>query len=137
RLPMARYSALHLLAAADSDKDSVPVITAQFYRPQAGMPKNFAARVPLFSAKSDAAHAVPVRTTDGGKGTLYLVTIPVDPAALVEFDDLEYIEVELTKEVQLYRASPDPMYYSFHAAGLPSSVHVYALTAQRPAIDVD
>ena len=46
------------------------------------------------------------------------------------------VELELTKEVQIYRASPDPLYYSTHPAGLPSSVHVYALTAERPAVDV-
>lgn len=137
RLPMARYRALHLLAAADDEVDSVPVVTAQFYRAQSGFPKNFAARVPAFTARSSEANAVPVKTKAGDSGKLYLVTIPVDPGALAEFDDLAFIDVELTKQVKLYRASPDPMYYSFHAAGLPSSVHVYALTAERPGVDVD
>lgn len=136
RLPMARYRALHLIAAADGEPDSVPVITAQFYRPQAGFPKSFAARVPAFSARSDDASAIPVKTADGKPARLYHVTIPVDAGALAEFDDLDFVEVELTKEVRLYRASPDPMYYSTHAAGLPSSVHVFALTAERPAVEM-
>ncbi len=134
RLPMARYRALHLLAAADSDTDSVPVVTAQFYRAQAGFPKNFAERVPAFSANS--AGTIPVKTTDGKAGQLYHVTIPINSSDLAEFDDLAYVDVELTKEVQIYRASPDPLYYSQHAAGLPSSVHVFAMTAEQEAIEV-
>ena len=137
RLPMARYRALHLLAAADSDADGVPVVTAQFYRAQSGFPKNFAARVPAFTSMSQAANAIPVKTMYGQPGRLFHVTIPVDSGALAEFDDLDLIDVELTKQVQIYRASPDPMYYSYHAAGPPSSVHIYAMTAERSAIDVD
>lgn len=136
RLPMARYRALHLLAAADSEPDCAPIVTAQFYRAQSGFPKNFAVHVPSFSASSQAADAIPVKTNDGKPGRLYHVTIPIDAGALAEFDDLAFVELELTKQVQLYRASPDPLFYSHHAAGLPSSVHVYALTAERPAVDV-
>jgi len=136
RLPMARYRALHLIAAADSEADSVPVVTAQFYRAQSGFPKSFAARVPAFRATSTDGKRLPVKTGEGGKGNLYLVTIPIDPGALAEFDDMDFVEVELTKEVQTYRASPDPLYYSAHGAGLPSSVHLYALTAERPALEV-
>lgn len=137
RLPYQRYTALHLLAASDGDADEVPVVTAQFYRSQSGFPKNFAARVPAFTATSSGGYAIDVATSDGKPGRLYLVTIPIDAGALAEFADLDYLEVELTKEVRLYRASPDPMYYSLHAAGLPSSVHIYALTAERPAVDVE
>jgi len=136
RLPMARYQALHLLAAADTEADSVPIVTAQFYRAQAGFPKNFVGRVPAFSATSAAQDAIAVKTTEGKGGRLYHVTIPIDAGQLAEFDDLDYVDVELTKQVQIYRASPDPLFYSQHAAGLPSSVHVYALTAERPAVDV-
>jgi len=137
RIAMARYSAIHVIAAADSEADAVPVITAQFYRPSSGFPHNFEARVPLFSAKASAVNAIKVKTTDGTEANLYHVTIPINPGDLLEFDDLDNVEVELTKQVKLYRASPDPMYYSFHAAGLPSSVHVYAVTTERPALDVE
>ncbi|HEV7405378.1 MAG TPA: hypothetical protein VGO11_20715, partial [Chthoniobacteraceae bacterium] len=137
RVPMARYRALHLLAAADSEADSVPVVTAQFYRSQAGFPKSFAARVPAFRVTSTITQtrAMSVKT-DADGGTLYHVTIPIEPGALAEFDDLDYVELELSKGVQIYRASPDPLYYSTHPAGLPSSVHIYALTAELPAVEV-
>jgi hypothetical protein len=136
RLPMGRYRALHLLAAAAGDRDEVPVITAQFFRPQAGFPKSFAAKVSRFSDTDSFDGGVPVKTADGKPARLFHVTIPIDGGQLAEFDDLDFVDVELTKGVQLYRASPDPMYYSTHAAGLPSSVHLYALTAELPAVDV-
>src|SRR5262249_34841145 len=32
---------------------------------------------------------------------------------------------------------PDATYYSMHGAGLPSGVHVYGVTLERPAVEVD
>lgn len=137
RIPNARYQAIHLIAAADSAADSVPVVTAQFYRPLAGQPRNFSTRVPLFTAKASDVTALPVHTVDGKKMSLYLVTIPINAGELIGFDDLNEVEIELTKEVQLYRAYPDPMYYSSHQAGLPSSVHVYAMTLERSLVEME
>ncbi|MDO8684152.1 MAG: hypothetical protein Q7N50_11790, partial [Armatimonadota bacterium] len=34
-------------------------------------------------------------------------------------------------------AYPDPCEYSVHAAGLPSAVHIYAMTLERPAVTID
>jgi hypothetical protein len=53
------------------------------------------------------------------------------------FDDLDWCEMEITKEVQLYRAYPDPTQYSAHAGGLPSAAHIYAMTLERPAVSID
>src|SRR5262249_47434646 len=82
RIPNDQYSKIYLIAAADDSKDSVPVVTAQFYRPLSGFPKSFAARVPLFSAKATDVKALPVKCSDGRGGNLYLVTIPLDPGQL-------------------------------------------------------
>src|SRR5207244_3955621 len=32
---------------------------------------------------------------------------------------------------------PDPTYYSMHGAGLPSGVHVFGITLERPGVEVD
>ena len=37
-VPAGRYKALHLIAVAADRKDSVPLVSAQFYRPDAGHP---------------------------------------------------------------------------------------------------
>lgn len=136
RVPKGRYNAIHLVAAYDGDKNTTPIVTAQFYKPKAGFPENFSTTVPLFSTKSTDVRALPVRLTNGKKGNLYVVTIPIDPGVLAAFDDLDYLAVELTKETKLYRAYPDPSYYSFHSAGLPSGVHVYAMTLERSTVEM-
>ncbi|MBI4028536.1 MAG: hypothetical protein HY360_26350 [Verrucomicrobia bacterium] len=137
RIRNGQYNRLHLIAAYDGEPDTAPIVTAQFFRVAAGAPVNFAARVPLFTTRSSEAHAVPVNLTSGGKGNLYLVTIPLEPNGLASLSETDYVEMELTKEVRVYRAFPDPMYYSEHGAGLPSGVHVYALTMERPAVETD
>lgn len=133
-VPKGRFSAIHLLAAADSDPNSLPIVTAQFYVPEAGRPVMTApVTVRRFDASADSAVALPAALENGKKGNLFLVTIPVEPGSLANFDTLE---MELTKGVTLYRAWPDPMYYSFHQAGLPSSVHVFAMTLEQPPVSV-
>ena len=126
-----------MIAAYDGEPDTVPIVTAQFFRSVTGAPVNFATRVPLFTARSSEAPAVPVRLAGGGKGNLYLVTIPLEPNGLASLSEADSVEMELTKEVRVYRAFPDPLYYSEHGAGLPSGVHVYALTMERPAVEAD
>src|SRR5262249_41764834 len=80
---------------------------------------------------------LPHQLADGVKGNLHLVTIPLEPNGPAAFSNQPYLEFELTKEVRIYRAFPDPTYYSTHAAGLPSGVHVYGVTLERPAVEVD
>lgn len=137
RVANDRYSKLHIIAAADDSKNSVPVVSAQFFRHISGFPQSFSGRVPLFTAKSSEATPLPVKLEGGRKGNLWLVTIPLDPGKLSTFSDLDVIEVELTKEVHQFRAYPDPICYSFHQGGLPSSVHIYALTLERPPVGMD
>jgi hypothetical protein len=137
RIANDRYNKLHIIAAADDSKNSVPVVSAQFFRQSAGFPKSFSGRVPSFTAKSSEATPLPVNLDNGRAGNLWLVTIPLDPGQLSTFSDLDVVEVELTKEVHQFRAYPDPICYSFHQGGLPSSVHIYALTLERPPVRMD
>jgi len=134
RIPNAPYSKLHLLAAFEGKPDTTSVVTVQFYRPNAGHPVNFKSRVPLFSVKS--TRCIPVSLNNGRKGYLHLVTIPLEPDGITSFSDLPYLEMELTKETTIYRAFPDPCYYSIHQAGLPSGVHIFAITLEQPLVNV-
>jgi len=47
---------------------------------------------------------------------------------------METLELELTKRMHQYRSYPDPILYGWHGAGLPSGVHVYALTLHRAQV---
>ncbi len=140
-IPQGRYKALHLVAVSDDRENSVPVVSAQFYRPDAGHPINFAGTVPpikgdTFKNVTGKSQAVPIKV--GGKSTeLYHVTIPLDPDSFSWFTDLNRIGMEITKQVQFYRAYPDPLEYSYHGAGLPSSVQIYAMTLERAGVEVD
>ena len=146
RIPNGCYDALYVIAAFDEEKDSIPLLTASFYRPVAGFSKIFETTVPSYRGspkansskssgnKADKPIALPVKLENGRKANLWLIKIPLDPAALASFSDLDIIELELTKKVHQYRSYPDPYIYGWHQGGLPSGVHVYALTLQRPEV---
>src|SRR5262249_9999452 len=134
RVPNGQYTHLHLLAAFTGEADTTQVVTAQFFRDYAGHPVSFAGTVPAFTAASSAG--VPVQF-GGMKGSLHLATIPLEPNGTAAFSNQHHLDFELTKEVRIYRAFPDPTYYSMHGAGLPSGVHVFAVTLERPAVEVD
>jgi hypothetical protein len=135
RVPNGSYTKLHLLAAYSGEPDTIPTVTAQFYRDSAGAPVNFAGKVPLFSAAG--AHALPAALGAAKKMSLHVVTIPLEPNGVSAFSDLDHLEFELTKQVRTFRGFPDPIQYSRHGAGLPSGVHVFAITLERPAVEVD
>ena len=138
-LPNHCYKTLWAIAVSDGDENNIPFFSAVFYRPAAGFPKIFKSEaVPLFSDKSsDKTKSLPVRLTDNKKANLWLVKVSLDPGELSSFSDLENIEMELTKEVKQWRSYPDPISYSFFQGGLPSGVHIYALTLEKPVIDME
>jgi hypothetical protein len=163
RIPNGQYDALYLVAASDDDSGSVPIVSAQFFRPSAGFAETFEGSVPLATAKSGEAKqleafAVPssggipgqpttvgtpnskplsVRLTNGARVNLWLVKIPLDPGKLSSFADLDIVEVELTKKVHQHRSYPDPFIYGWHPAGRPSAVHVYAATLGKVPVGFD
>jgi hypothetical protein len=136
RVPNAPYTKLHLLAAATGEPDTTSTVTAQFYRDHGGAPVNFVSQAPLFSAPA-APHALAAALTGGTKLNLHVVTIPLEPDGVAAFSDLDHLEFELTKQVRTFRGYPDPIQYSQHGAGLPSGVHVFGITLERPVVEVD
>jgi hypothetical protein len=128
RVPNNMYDALYVLAAATGEPNTIPQMTAMFYRPSAGFAENFETTVPLATADVKDTAKVPVTLANGKTINLWLVKIPLDPGRLSAFADMDIIEIELTKKVALYRTYPDPINYGWHQAGLPSSVHVFAAT---------
>jgi len=137
RIPNARYDALYVVAGFDGDRNNVPVLSALFYRPNAGFAQSFETEVPAFTAKTAVnATPLPVALANGRKLNLWLVKVPLDPAKLNSFSDLDMLELELTKEVRQYRSYPDPFLYGWHGAGRLSGVHVYGLTLRKTAVDM-
>jgi len=135
RIPFDSYDCLYVLAAADGRQDSKPILTAMFYRPGAGYAQNFETEVPLFTKTASTSTQFPVLLSNGKEANLWLVKIPLDKGKLSSFSDLDIFELELTKKVVQFRSYPDPIIYGWHQAGLPSSVHVYAVTLGKSGFD--
>jgi len=137
RVPNARYDAMYVVAGYNGAKNTVPVLSAMFYRPGAGFAQSFEGKVPAMAAKS-APNAKPlsVKLENGKTANLWLVKVPLDPSMLTAFSDMDTVEVELTKQVRQYRSYPDPFLYGWHGAGLPSGVQVYAVTFHKPDVDM-
>jgi hypothetical protein len=128
RVPNRPYEALYLLAGADAKPDTVPLVSAMFYRPSAGFAETFEGSVPAATADGQPTARMPVTLANGRRVSLWLVKIPLDPGRLSAFGDMDVLEVELTKKVHQFRWYPDPILYGYHQGGLPSSVHIYGLT---------
>jgi hypothetical protein len=128
RIPNRPYEALYLLAAADEKPDTVPLVSAMFYRPSAGFAETFEGTVPAATADGRPAARLPVTLANGKRVSLWLVKIPLDSGRLSAFGDLDVVEIELTKKVHQFRSYPDPILYGYHQGGPPSSVHIYGLT---------
>jgi len=128
RVPSERFDTLFLVAASEDKRDTLPMITAMFFKPERGYPKSFEARVPLATARRSHAEPLPAVLSNGKRIRLWLVTVPLDPGLISSFADMDCVEIELTKGVHLFRSYPDPISYSYHQGGLPSAVHVYAAT---------
>ena len=128
RIPNGQYDSLYVIAASEEKRNTVPILSATFYRPGAGFNETFETRVPL--AATSRADAIPLSVilSDDRKANLWLVKIPLDPGKLSSFGDLDVIEVELTKKVYPYRNYPDPINCGWHQGGPPSAVHVFAVT---------
>jgi hypothetical protein len=134
-LPMDAYDELHLIAGFDGAADAVPLLTASFYRPQAGFHQVFETTLPGTDAAATAhAKPVPVVLENGRPANLWHVRIPLDPGRLSSFADLDAVELELAKGMAQYRTYPDPILYGWRPAGLPSGVHVYGLTLHRSPV---
>jgi len=134
RLPQDQYDRLYVLAAFDGEPNSIPLFSAAFYRPKAGFHEIFEGTVPGLTDSAAAGEgpvAVPITLSDGLKAHLWRIEIPLDPARLAGFADLNAVELELTKKMQIYRSYPDPISYGWHGAGLPSGVRIFGLTLRR------
>jgi hypothetical protein len=133
RVPNGQFDHLFLLAASEDRPDTIPLVTAMFYRPSAGFGERFEAPVLQAAAAAQTA-SVPVTLDNGKKVNLWLVPIPLDPGRLSAFSDMDIVEIELTKKVRQFRSYPDPFIYGWHQAGRSSAVHIYAATLRESEV---
>ncbi len=135
-IPMHSYARAWVLAGANDNPTRAPILTLRFYKPITDWSTNAAVTVPSFTAKAGGPNAKPVKikTRNGEIVNLWLVPIELNTAELTANFRASTASIELTKEVKPYVAYPDPFVYSYHPAGLPSSVQVYGLTFEEAPV---
>ena len=138
-IPNGRYEAMYVVAAFDDRPNHLPIFNAAFYRPKAGFPMIFRGEAPSFGAgakNSDRAiiKPIPIGDAAGHSRKLWLIKVPLDPAMLASFSDMDILQLELTKAIHQFRSYPDPYLYGWGQGGRPSGVRIFALTLERPAV---
>ncbi len=137
RVPYRNYQNAWLLAWVDETPNSVPKGAFRFYRPDAGYPAATDFEITEDAIAKGLVTRLSQKTADGKQ--LYLVRVPVNTEDLYGFRDLadQFLEFELTKPLVLGRSYPDPIYYGYHPAGLPSSIHVVGMTLETGTFDYE
>jgi len=131
RVPYRLYRNVWLLAWLDDKPQTVPRGTLRFFRENAGYPASTDFEISPAAIQKGLVTKLPRQTADGK--ALYLVKVPVDTDNFYGFRDMadQFLDFELSKPVSLTRSYPDPIFYQYHPAGLPSSVHVAGITLEE------
>lgn len=133
RIPNRPYQRLWVAAGAGEKPETIPVLTARFFKPKAGYAVDATTEVPRLKALSDPSGAkrIEVKTAKGENASLWIVPLNLDTGKILSaFREEPFFNIELTKAVQDYRTSPDPAAYGSFQGGLASSVQVYAATLE-------
>ncbi|MFW6058824.1 MAG: hypothetical protein ACODAQ_01500 [Phycisphaeraceae bacterium] len=131
RVPKADYVAMHVLAVADDDEQTVPRFTIRAGRYSAGMGQvfqhEFLGEVPVAGAAGAVAQA--------GDKPVYHVRVPMS-LAFAQDVEADYIDMELNREVRLAVRRPDPNRFRYRPLGLPSGVRIAAITLERSPLQM-
>jgi len=137
QLPVADYTCAYLLAATDPNPELSPVMTLRMGcfggRLRTDI-HDFTATVPRPDGPRTAGV---VGTLPGQAGNLYLIRVPLAEAIAQDFRDQTALDLELTKELRLAIRRPDPCRYNLRPLGQPSGVHIYGMTFERSAVQME
>ena len=75
-------------------------------------------------------------TGERRSGRLLLVRVPLDTPFPQDFPNDGILDVGLTKELRLAVHCPDPCHFGIRPLGLPSSVHVFAVTFEQSPVQM-
>ncbi len=154
QVPVADYAAVYLLAATDDDESLSPVVTFRmgiingFHRV---VYHDFAAQVPRRGAGGGANV---LKTLPAKGGSIYLLRIPLGAAIAQDFRaplqpyaadwqrsgppaPVEFLDVEVTKELRLAIRRPDPCRFNLRPLGLPSGVRIYGMTFMKAPVEME
>ena len=135
-VPVADYTAAHVLAVADDDPGHVPTFTLRMGTVTGNgntlaLQRDFAGQVPR---RSEIATAAAVVKTAGE--SLCYVRVPITLAFAQDMDAGRQMDIEVTKEVRLARRNPDPARFRYRPLGLPSGVRIAAITLEKSPLQM-
>lgn len=135
RVPVADYSAAHVLAYAVADAKTSPVLTLRAgsydVRGQT-LQHDFAVAVPTTAELSGAG----ARVVDTPLGKLAHTVVPFSAVFGQDLASRPTMEIEITKEVHMQRRSPDPNRFRYRPQGLPSGVRIAAITLEKSPLQL-
>src|SRR5690349_7001774 len=137
KVPVADYSAVYLLAAADNDRALSNVVSFRIGAMDGArrvVLHDFTATVPRF----DEAKAPGISTVlPTPSGNVFLVRVPLALAFAQDFKEEWAFDVEMTKELRLAVHRPDPCRFQKRPLGVPSGVHIFGMTFMRSPIQME
>jgi hypothetical protein len=136
KIPVADYAAVHLLAATDNDRSLSNVVSFRIGAmdgPRRVALHDFTATIPRFEEK----RGTNARAISTAVGNVFVVRVPLGQAFAQDFPDEWAFDVEVTKELRLSIRRPDPCRFQLRPLGVPSGVHLFGMTFQRSAVQME
>lgn len=141
QVPVADYTGVWLLAAADDDESLTQDLTLRFgvLGGQARTSyRDFATTVPRAGdKKARPGLGGVVRVIPSQKGNLYLIRFPLGRALAQDFRDYWALDLDITKKLGIAVNLPDPYRYQLRPVGDPSGVRIYAMTLDRASLQME
>lgn len=134
RVPVADYSAVHLLAVAEDDPATTPNFTLRAGKYGHSDQVVFHSFPGTCPRKSEAGKLPPADQVTTPSGPLFHVRVPFTESFAQDLQ--RWIEIELTKEIRLARRQPDPNRFRSRPLGLPSGVKIAALTLEKSPLQM-
>ena len=136
KVPVADYSAVYLLAAADNDRALSNVVSFRIGAMDGSRRltlHDFTATVPHFDEAKPQGVTTIIATP---AGNVFLIKVPLGLAFAQDFKDEWALDVEVTKELRLAIRRPDPCRFQIRPLGAPSGVHIFGMTFQRSPVQM-
>jgi len=149
--PKGWYTGLYLLAFAEREPATDPVVSFRFFQ---GTSVDYSCQVPYWDERTFSPHSK-LRTpklsdfehrgsikigTRGGKDCyLHLVRVPLEPCVMQSWLEKHYFrhfEIEITKGLYFTRGYPDPWNYVSLPGGRKSSVRIVGMTFERSPVEM-
>ena len=141
RVPRDYYTDLYVLAFSVPSEKTTPSFSLRMGNFQRGLLEMATAGVPMWDTRPHEAADSNVRPV--ANTGLWFVRVPINPANVQHAlrsqeinPERSWIDIDLSKNVQLFRAYPDPYTACMVPLGLPSGVKILAATLKKSPVEM-